>query len=89
MKRLVWIGAILSVVSAGCYVEPPPRQVVVRETVDQYGNVVSTDQYVDGGPPPPARVEVIPVAPYPGAIWVGGYWTHGRRHYFWVPGHYR
>ncbi len=36
--------------------------------------------------PPPPRIEVIGVAPYPGHIWIGGYWGwRGGRH-DWVPG---
>ncbi|MBM3391618.1 MAG: hypothetical protein FJY34_06540 [Betaproteobacteria bacterium] len=38
--------------------------------------------------PPPPRVEVVRVAPYPGYIWIGGYWSwHGHSHqHHWVPG---
>jgi hypothetical protein len=44
---------------------------------------------VVAGPPPPP-VEVVPVAPYPGAVWVGGYYVRGGGgHYVWVHGHYR
>lgn len=80
---------------AGCTVhhyEPPPRdRVVERTVVDQNGNVVERDTIVeDGAPPPPARVEVVPVVPYPGAIWVGGHWVHYRhRGWIWVGGHWR
>ncbi len=40
---------------------------------------------------PPQRVEVIPAAPYPGAVWVPGHWQlrRHRREYVWVPGHWR
>src|SRR4051812_26206219 len=38
--------------------------------------------------PPPPQVEVVPVAPYPGAVWVGGVWEwRGGRH-VWVRGRY-
>jgi len=36
--------------------------------------------------PPPHRVEVIGVAPYPGHVWIGGYWGWGGRGHHWVPG---
>jgi len=54
--------------------------------------------------PPPARVEVRPVAPYPEAAWIDGHWDYRggnwvwlqgyweRRPYpgaVWVPGHWR
>ncbi|MCE4537828.1 hypothetical protein LXT12_11260 [Pelomonas sp. P7] len=39
-------------------------------------------------PPPAPYAEVVPVAPYPGAVWINGYWGwSGGRHY-WVPGYY-
>ena len=46
-----------------------------------YGIVVDT-------PPPAPYAEVVPVMPYPGAVWINGYWGwSGGRHY-WVPGYY-
>ncbi|MEZ5615945.1 MAG: YXWGXW repeat-containing protein [Rhodocyclaceae bacterium] len=54
----------------------------------------STPGHVRHGPvvvvaaPPPPRVEVIGVAPYPGYVWIRGYWTwNGHRHH-WAPGHW-
>ncbi len=39
-------------------------------------------------PPPAPYAEVVPAMPYPGAVWVGGYWGwRGGRHQ-WVPGYY-
>jgi len=43
------------------------------------------------GPPPPDRVEVIGVAPWPGAFWVRGGWRwheHEGR-WGWERGHWR
>ena len=37
-------------------------------------------------PPPAPQVEVVPVVPYAGAIWLGGYWGFGGGRYHWVPG---
>lgn len=39
-------------------------------------------------PPPAPYVEVIPVLPFFGALWIAGYWgwSGGRHH--WVGGHY-
>ncbi len=37
-------------------------------------------------PPPAPQYEVVPVAPFLGAVWVAGYWGwHGGRHH-WVAG---
>ena len=90
--QLIVAGMLLGL--AGCYIEPAPRpraRVVERETVDPYGNVVARETIVEDGPPPPERIEVIPVAPYPTAIWVRGYWVRERYHHRWMwsPGHWR
>ncbi|MDQ6685887.1 MAG: hypothetical protein M3Z16_12270 [Pseudomonadota bacterium] len=38
--------------------------------------------------PPAPYAEVVPVAPFVDAVWIGGYWGwHGGRH-VWVPGRY-
>jgi len=39
--------------------------------------------------PPVARVEVVPVRPYPRAVWISGHWRwkHGR--YVWVGGYWK
>ena len=36
--------------------------------------------------PPVARVEVVPVKPYPRAVWVAGHWRWNHGRYVWVPG---
>lgn len=36
--------------------------------------------------PPPPLVEIVPVAPYAGAIWIGGHWTWSQGRHVWVPG---
>jgi hypothetical protein len=42
-------------------------------------------------PPPPPQAEIVGVAPYQGAVWVGGHWAWRPRlgTYVWVPGHWR
>ena len=37
-------------------------------------------------PPPPARVELVPDAPSPGAVWVDGEWIWRRERWAWLPG---
>lgn len=39
--------------------------------------------------PPPARVEVIGVRPYRGAVWVPGHWVRARYDWVWVHGYWR
>jgi WXXGXW repeat (2 copies) len=36
--------------------------------------------------PPPRRVEVVPVAPVRGEIWIAGHWAWQRNDYAWVAG---
>ena len=52
---------------------------VVYPAGDYYGGTV-------GYAPPSAQVEVMGVAPYPGYIWLGGYWNWAGGRYAWVPG---
>lgn len=39
-----------------------------------------------GYAPPPPRAEYYGVAPYPGYLWIGGYWRWGPGRYVWTPG---
>lgn len=38
--------------------------------------------------PPAPYAEVVPAAPYPGAVWISGYWGWARNRHEWVPGRY-
>jgi hypothetical protein len=40
------------------------------------------------GPPPPPRVEYVPVAPGPAYVWMPGYWSWHGRGYGWRGGHW-
>ena len=39
-------------------------------------------------PPPAPYYEVQPVAPFVGAVWIGGYWNWYGGHYAWAPGYW-
>ena len=41
--------------------------------------------YVPDAPPAP-QAEVVGVAPYPGAVWIGGYWGWSGGRHVWSPG---
>jgi hypothetical protein len=41
----------------------------------------------DVGPPPP-YTEVVPVAPFVGAVWLSGYWGWSAGRHVWVGGHW-
>lgn len=38
--------------------------------------------------PPPLIVENYGVAPYPGAVWIGGYWSWSGGRHVWTHGHW-
>jgi hypothetical protein len=40
-------------------------------------------------PPPAERVEVVGVAPYAGAVWIGGHWRWSGRGHVWMPGYWQ
>ena len=62
---------------SACVVAPPGRRVAYP--VDE----VVVESTV---PPPAPYTEVIPAAPYPGAVWIGGYWGWSSGRHAWVPG---
>ena len=39
--------------------------------------------------PPPLQNEIVSASPYPGAVWVGGYWVWMHGGYVWIPGSWR
>jgi hypothetical protein len=81
--RLLIVSLTAALLSA-CVVAPYPysRRVVYAEPVPA-GE--AADVVTDVAPPAP-YVETVPVMPYVGAIWIGGYWGwYGGRHQ-WVPG---
>ena len=49
------------------------------------GEVVAGDVYAPVAPPP-LRTEIIPVAPSPAYVWIGGSWGWGGGRYNWTPG---
>jgi hypothetical protein len=72
---------LAGILLAGCYEEPPHERVVERHyDTAPSGQVTETDVVVD---PPANYVEVQPLAPYVGAVWVGGTYEErgGHRYY--------
>ena len=61
----------------GCAVVPAPGYDY------EYGDVVTANVA-----PPVPYVEAVPVAPFVGAVWVGGYWDWAGGRHVWYPGHY-
>ena len=85
------IVPLSAVLLSACVIAPYPRRAVYSEPVPansypQYGGQYEQPSVVVDVAPPAAYVEVVPVIPFPGAFWIGGYWGwQGDRHH-WVPG---
>ncbi|KNZ31743.1 MAG: hypothetical protein AD742_17015 [Methylibium sp. NZG] len=79
VRALSTLTALSALLLSACVVAPyaPYRQ--GSQVYDDQGPVAEV-------PPPPPQVEVIPVLPYAGAIWLGGYWGWGAGRHHWVPG---
>jgi hypothetical protein len=53
-----------------------------------YGYGPEGEAVVTDVAPPAPYVETVPVAPFAGAIWIGGYWGFRGGRHVWVPGRY-
>jgi hypothetical protein len=81
-RAVSWLTAALLGATAlgGCAVAP-------------VGPVYTSGYYDDGAvvanvAPPTPYMETIPVAPFAGAIWIGGFWDWSSGRHVWRPGHY-
>ena len=83
LRRVLFALAVVAGVSVvSCRVH---RVVVVHDAEYSSGpreEVIVTEQA------PATRVEVIPVAPSPNHVWIGGYWSHHGGSWVWVDGRY-
>jgi len=91
MNKLLRFAVGISGAAAlsACVVAPAPYPTQVYSPAPQ--PIYSQPTYapapviVDVAPPLPYQ-EVVPVAPFVGAVWIAGYWGwQGGKHY-WVPG---
>ncbi len=79
MRQLRALFVLLPVVLlSACVVVPYPRQ------GGYYGPVAGGSGAMVNAPTP--YVEVVPAIPFPGALWIGGYWGWGGGKRQWVPG---
>ena len=78
-----WLPLVLGGAAAllsGCVVAP------AYPTYPAYGGeVIAGDVYAPMAPPP-LQTEIIPVAPSPAYVWIGGSWGWGGGRYNWRPG---
>ena len=74
MKAGMGVVLLAGALLGGCVVAPAPGY---------YGG----GAVVTVAPPTP-QVEVVGVAPYPGYVWMGGYWNWVGGQHVWVAGHW-
>ncbi|MDQ6679576.1 MAG: hypothetical protein M3Y67_01250 [Pseudomonadota bacterium] len=78
MVNLKTVAVALSALAlSACVVAPYPRQ---SAYYPEAGGVYAE------APPPAPYVEVVPAIPYPGAVWIGGYWGWSGGRHNWVGG---
>jgi hypothetical protein len=63
------------------------RAVALIAAVALTMSVMGCVEVVRTGPPPP-RVEVRTVAPYPEAVWIDGHWDYRGGNWVWLQGHW-
>ena len=79
VRTLSMVAALSALLLSGCVVAPYAPHGQPAQVYEDEGPLVEVA-------PPPPRVEVIPVLPYAGAVWLGGYWGWGGGRHHWVPG---
>lgn len=79
-RRLLMLAlpSLAALALAGCVVAPVPPQ---------YGYGAPGYDVVNV-PPPSPQYEAVGVAPYPGAIWISGYWGWASGRYVWNRGYW-
>lgn len=82
MKRLTLALALASSALLSACVVVPARGGYYAGGYDS-GPAVVVD-----APPPAPYAEVVPVMPYAGAVWIGGYWGWNGGRHNWVPGYW-
>ena len=90
MRRALLLAVFPLMLFSGCDTAPPPRErVVEREYIYDQNTGGEREVVVVQDDAPAPYVEVVPIAPYPGAFWVRGYWVRGHRHWMWMHGYWR
>ena len=79
--RTFALAALSSAALCACVVAPAGRPY-------GYGYAPAGEVVVADVAPPAPYYEAVPVAPYAGAVWIGGYWGWTGGRHTWVAGHY-
>jgi WXXGXW repeat (2 copies) len=73
----------LSLIAALCLAAPAALHAGV-----EVGIRIGGPEIIVSTQPPPPRVEVVPMSPGPGFIWVRGHWSWHHEHWVWIDGHW-
>lgn len=83
--HVILVSLAASAASA-CLVTPVRTRTVVVQDTDGDGD--GDDVVVVDSAPPVVQNELVGTAPYPGAIWINGYWGWQANRHYWVAGHW-
>ncbi|MCG3188786.1 MAG: hypothetical protein LKCHEGNO_00972 [Burkholderiaceae bacterium] len=83
----LWAPGVRRVAVAACVVGLSGCVVAPLGYYDADGSYGEATTVTDVAPPAPYS-ETVGVAPFVGAIWLGGYWGWRGGRYAWVPGHW-
>ena len=87
MRNLKVMGLALSALAlSACVVAPYPRYAAQAYPAYPANPTYDEEIAVANVAPPPPYAEVIPVIPFAGAIWLGGYWGWSGGRHVWVGG---
>ena len=88
---LLLVFAATSALLSACVVAPYPHRAVYAQPAPAYP--APAPGYDEEAPmaeapmaPPAPYAEVIPVIPFAGAVWIGGYWGWNAGRHVWVGG---
>ena len=90
MSRPLIVGIVSSLAGAtllsACVMVPaePPRRVVYAPAPPVVA--MPAPVYVAPAPPPAPYVEVRPIMPFVGAVWIAGYWAWNAGRHIWIGG---
>ncbi len=76
----VLVPALSALLMSACVMVPYPQH--RPEPYRAYGEPVASADV----PPPAPYVEVVPVVPFVGAVWLSGHWGWGGGRHHWVGG---
>jgi hypothetical protein len=88
MKYLTLSTVVAAAALSGCVVAPYPQYGYAQPAPQYGGPQYQGDAGVVMQAPPVPQYEAVGVAPFLGAVWIGGFWNWSGGRYTWVGGHW-